>query len=521
MSDEEIKTKIQELADAKYNGKYQKFKPKMLKKLIGEDGYNKIYTTVSSDMHHSCSLTVLCFMRDIHKNPKCTCGNNTKFNTTTRLFMQYCSNKCKWDNNDKVQEVKRATNLKIYGHINVLGNDAIKKKILNSNIEKYGVENYTQTKEYQLWAKGRSSATTDSIKRVSEGIRKNHYNSFSTKYTHCKPLFTLEEYDGVKGYKQYPWECNECGKEFQSSFDNGSSPVCGFCKPAGTDIEIAVRKFLDYHDIKYVFRYRGLPSKREIDFYIPEKNLGIEIHGLYWHCTASPSYGKNDHISKSDECEEQGIKLIDIYADEIYHKFDIVKNRLKSALGLVKRKIYARKCEVKCLDNKIVKSFLNKYHIQGNTVSLFRYGLYYKNRLVSLMTFNTGRKVTGNISKVGVYEIGRYVTVSNFSVLGGAGKLLAHFIRNNSPSEVYSYADRRWSDGNLYEKLGMTLIKKTIPNYWYTKDFKSRIHRFHFQKSKLINMPSYSIDKTEECIMREEKYFKTWDCGSLLFQLKL
>jgi hypothetical protein len=118
-----------------------------------------------------------------------------------------------------------------------------------------------------------------------------------------------------------------------------------------------------------------------------------------------------------------------------------------------------------------------------------------------------------------VYELGRYATISNFTVVGGAGKLLKYFVKESAPKTVYSYADRRWSGGNLYKQLGFELISNTIPNYWYTKDFRSRLHRLKFRKSELKHFPNYSEDKTEKEIMEEMKYFRTWDSGCYKFEL--
>jgi hypothetical protein len=134
------------------------------------------------------------------------------------------------------------------------------------------------------------------------------------------------------------------------------------------------------------------------------------------------------------------------------------------------------------------------------------------------MTFNKGRTSTGHSPVEGEWELGRYCTIFNFNIVGGASKLLAHFIKNVNPNKIYSYADRRWSNGNMYNKIGFTFVKNTTPNYWYTKSFKTREHRVKYQKHKLVDFPSYDDALTEEEIMKLEKYFKIWDCGSKLYE---
>lgn len=520
MTDEEIKEKIQKVADEKYKGGYRHLKPKILQSIIGQAGVKRLYDKLDPLLRTSYSLATFCFMNDILENPKCPCGNHTKFNTTTKLFLQYCSNKCKWDNNNKIQETKKNTCMAKYGAVNVLSSDYGKQKILETNVSKYGVTNYTKTEEYKQRVRGRKSSP-ETVQRIQESHRKIFYKSLTTRFPNFTPLFTLEEYRGVKGYIEYDWICKTCNKEFISSIDNGSSPTCTHCKPIGTKHELLIRDFLDSVNIKYEYNFRKiLPSKKEIDVYIPSLKLGIELCGLRWHSTYVSHYGKMDHLAKQIECDEQGIRLITIFDDEIFQKKQIVLNRIKSNLGLIKRKIYARKCEVVNLSPDICKRFLEKYHIQGYIGGKYRYGLKYKNKIVAIMTFNKGRLATGNTDKDNVYELGRYCTVANFSVIGGAGKLFQHFVKQVNPDEIFSYCDRRWNTGKVYEQIGMTFVKNTVPNYYYTKDFKSRLHRMKFQKNKLTNMPSYDEGLTEEEILKLEKYYRVWDCGSKLFHWK-
>jgi hypothetical protein len=519
MTNEEIKGKLIKISNEKYKGGLRFFKPKYLKTLIGEEGLTQIKASMMENMHEPLSFMLYCFVNDYKEIPKCSCGVDNKFNTSKSEFSKYCSNKCRFDNFDESITVRKKTNLLKYGATNVLASDFGKRKIKETNLKKYGVDNYTKTEEYREKYSGRPMSEDNKVK-ASNRIMKSHYDNLPNKFPTFTPLFSFDEYNGVKGYKEYKWNCKSCGNDIISSMDNGSSPVCRICKPDGSDIERFVMNILDEYDIKYKFADRDtLSSGREIDINIPDKKMGIEMNGLLYHSTYNNKYTKEYHLNKLLECEENGIELLSIFADEVYHKPSIVRNRIKSKMGLLKRSIYARKCEVREIDHIRCSKFLNKYHIQGSANSSFRYGLFYKNRMVAIMTFNKGRKATGHKSKDNVYELCRYVTIGNFKVIGGAGKLLKHFIKEVSPQQIYSYSDRRWGNGNLYQKLGFIFSKDTIPNYWYTKDFKNRLHRMRFQKGKLKHFPNYSPEKTEEIIMKEMKYFKTWDCGSKLFTM--
>lgn len=110
-------------------------------------------------------------------------------------------------------------------------------------------------------------------------------------------------------------------------------------------------------------------------------------------------------------------------------------------------RIYARKCDCREITFEESKKFLEGCHIQGNCCSKFHYGLYNNDELVSVMTFGESR------FKKGEFELLRFANKLYTNVVGGASKLLKHFLREHSGvKEIVSYADRRWSKGNLYEK---------------------------------------------------------------------
>jgi hypothetical protein len=227
---------------------------------------------------------------------------------------------------------------------------------------------------------------------------------------------------------------------------------------------------------------------------------------------------KNYHLNKTVECEKKGIQLIHIFEDEWLYKQDIVKSRVKNILGLTENRIYARKCVIKEVSSKESKEFLNKNHIQGSiNNSNVRIGLYYNNELVSLMTFGSLRKSMGSVSVDGSYELYRFCNKLDSSVIGGADKLLKYFIKVYQPNKVISYADRRWSQGDLYEKLGFKFIANSKPNYFYVLNHK-REGRFNYRKDILIK-EGFDKDKSEHQIMLGREIYRIYDCGAKKYDL--
>ena len=289
----------------------------------------------------------------------------------------------------------------------------------------------------------------------------------------------------------------------------------------GTSVkEKEIQSFLkEIYSGEIIFNNKKLVKGREIDIFIPEYNVAFEFNGIYWH---SELNGKNKeyHLYKTEELERNNTKLIHIFEDEWDNKQEIVKSRIRNILKLNQNKIYARKCIIKEIDNKTKNKFLNDNHIQGEDKSKIKIGLYYNNELVSIMTFGSLRKITGNKAKEGEYELIRFCNKLSTTVIGSFSKLFKHFIKLLTPNNIISYADRRWSQGEIYQSNGFNFIHNTQPNYWYMKYHKVREHRYKYRKSELPKILSnFDKTKSEWENMKSNGYDRIWDCGSKKYQI--
>lgn len=254
---------------------------------------------------------------------------------------------------------------------------------------------------------------------------------------------------------------------------------------------------------------RQILGKSEIDIYLPLQRIAIEYNGLYWHSEEVLTYNGKSKISdylKRQKIRKLGLRYIAVFEDEWVNKPEIVKSRIRNILKKTSNIIYARKCSILPVDSKAASQFCEINHIQGKGRSNTRYGLYYKNELVSLMTFsknNLSRKIVD-------WEINRFCSKTNTNVVGAASKLFKHFVKEHSPTQVISYSDNRWSDGNLYKTLNFDLVKETKPNYWYTvPNTIARIHRFNLRKTSKDN-----TNISEMQLRTKEGFKRIWDSGS-------
>ena len=326
------------------------------------------------------------------------------------------------------------------------------------------------------------------------------------------PLFSLDQYVGVGN--EYPWQCNVCGLRFVDHLDDGWVPRCTKCHPVvKSQGEQQLYEYIKTITNENVIRNsRSIISPLELDIYLPDKQLAIEFNGVYHHSEISGRKPANYHLEKYQLCRDTGIRLVQIFDVEWYKKQQIVKSKLSHLLGL-STKIYARKCDLREINSSIKSSFLDANHMQGDCVSTINYGLFFQGELVAVMTFGSNR-----FSKKSDWELIRYCTKNNTTVIGGASKLLHRFeTALNSPSMI-SYCDLRYGTGGMYESLGFTKISKSSPNYWYHSDNRNLESRIKYQKHKLHKILSnFDPEKTEWNNMQAHGYDRIWDCGSLVF----
>ena len=379
---------------------------------------------------------------------------------------------------------RKQTNLKKYGVANPAQNETIKKKIKNTNMSRYGVVSTLLLDENR-----QKSLSSRRIKNVyellnnKEWLEKNKDVSSTTLSESLGVAWsTILNYFAIHGIARKKFTLSSAEKKIQD--------------------------LLDSIGVEYETKDRQILNGKEIDILIPSYNLGIEIDGIYWHSSQfidDPLYHQNKLILAN----QKSIQLLHITDEEINHKFDIVKERLYTKLGKNNR-VFARKCRIVEIDNETYKQFMIKHHIQGYASASVRYGLTINSEIQAIMAFSKSR-----FNKKYEWELIRFA--SKNTVVGGAGKLFKHFLSTVMPTSVISYADLRWNTGLMYEKIGMNFSHTTRPNYWYVTDDGLK-HRTSFQKHKLgIKLENYDSKKTEAENMKENGFYKFWDCGNNVY----
>jgi len=458
----------------------------------------------------------------------------------------------------EVIEKRKNTNLKIYGVKNVFQNHNIKEKIKNKLKEKYGVENsnYINTKHYLEY----------------KDFLKNH-QIFLEFWLDKEKFFKIYEF---MEYFNLDWNTVQKMKKNLNFFD-----IPNKMKRNKTQKEIYKylniknktfnnNQILSFNKFDEINKYKE--QKLELDIYLPNFKIAIEYNGLMFHSFGMNKYsmfnnyntekkeiglfnnkiyyGKDKHLLKTELCEEKNIQLFHIFENEWLNekKQEIWKSMLNYKINAIKNsnKVYARNCIIKdlnkeliisnknknkksltrkeqILNNKIIRKFEDENHLQGNSISSIKLGIFSKkkpNELLGLMTFGKSR-----FSKDYEYELIRFCVLKEYSIVGGASKLLKYFEKNYKPKSLVTYANKRWSTGDLYNKLGFIFKHNSKPNYFYFNENNISIlySRNKFQKHKIKEkfnnnqLKYFNNEESETINMYKNGYRKIYDSGNMVY----
>jgi len=460
-------------------------------------------------LDNNCKISerIYNIINDITSVSKCKnkkCFNKVKFINYKQGYNDYCSWKC--SNTCSIAKQKYIeTCMKKYGVNHPWKNNKIKLKRKKTNIKKYGFDNPSKSKE------------------IKDKIKKNTLEKYGNE-NYFYSLLPKDNFEKLNNknflYKEYIIN-KKTSRKISNQLNVSKSALLKNIHKQNIPINyeyfvsFAEREIIDFINQKNIqTNTRKIISPYELDIFILENKLAIEFDGLYWH---SEEYkDKKYHLLKTKMCEEKDIQLLHIFENEWLNESiqDIWKSIINSKLGKNK-KIFARNCKVKEItDNKIIHDFLDKNHLQGFVGSNIKIGLFYKNQLISLMTFGKSR-----YSNKFQYEMIRFCSKKYLNVVGGASKLFKYFIRNYDPQSVISYADKRYSDGNLYKILGFEYSHSSAPNYFYYKLGTNVLYpRIKFQKHKLEKqLEIYNPKLSEAKNMFNNNYRRIWDCGNMIY----
>ena len=451
--------------------------------------------------------------------------------------------------NKEILEKTRITVQQKYGVDHVFQNDEIKEKSRRTCISKYGVANYSQSPEFlkkmnetcmekfgvdypmqSFLVKSKNEETclsrygvtnvakSPEVKdKIFQRLRRRMFNILLNSdrlKSQVKPLFTYNEFSTCE--PEYLWECLVCGTKFSGNLHDGAVPRCTTCYPkkqSSSYHEFEVFRFCEQYCKEDIIQNAKIleNKKQEVDIYIPGMKLAIEFNGLYWHSELN-GRSWDYHLKKTQECLDKGIHLVHVFEDEWIGKKEIVKSILKSKMGQIDNRIFARKCELMEINDLTAGTFLFDNHLQGSLHGR-HFGLFFENQLVSVITVGPYR--FGTEFDIEIY---RFCSKIDTVVVGGLSRLINHVIKVMTPKNIISYVDRRYGKGDIYEHIGFKKVRATDPGYFYLDSNAKRFSRWQFQKHLLKDkLKTFDPNLTEWQNMQLNGYDRIWDCGNYVY----
>lgn len=354
-------------------------------------------------------------------------------------------------------------------------------------VDKYGVEHYSMTDEFKAQYKAvcLSRYNVDNPMK-SEDIQKKARDTNMKLYGVPAAFLTEESKDKAREsmLKNYGKRISKHNLEFH--------------------------KLLELSGIRSEFEFRI--DNYWYDLMIPDRNIVIEIDPTYTHSSQPNCYGegidKSYHRNKTHTASLNGYRCIHIFDwDDI--------SKIVRMLHPITRKYYARNLRCEYISNEIADKFLNNYHLQGgvrgNEICI---GLLTCDEIISVMTFGVPR-----YNSKYDWELLRYATQFETSIIGGAKRLFTKFVKELHPSSIISYCNLSKFKGGIYETLGFKHLRNTQPAKVWSKNDKNITDNLLRQKGydKLFKT-NYGKGTNNEELMIQNGWRSVYDCGQAVYE---
>lgn len=462
-------------------------------------------------------------------------------------------------NSKQGREKAKQSMIERYGAPTTLQSKELKNRVKQTTIEKYGVDNPMKNKEIQKKAEATQRKnnngklafnTEESYEHRKEAIinkygslhnagieaRQKAAKTLETEYGydhpsripefHQKQINTMIERYGKASAFSVP-EFREKSKQTmleRYGVENASWSEELVNKAIETEtakngksrrvskVNKAFAQLLDENGITY--EMEKIVNKKWYDFYIPSRDLFIEIDPVYTHNYIGNKWNvpadKNYQLMKTNVAEKAGYSCMHVFDWDDWDKVvSIICNTSK---------VYARNCVVKPITKQEANDFFNKNHIQNSCRGQKAcYGLFNDDTLVCAMSFGNPR-----YNKKYEWELLRFCNLSKVAVVGGASKLFKEFLDDYAPKSIISYCDKSKFSGKVYEALGMALIRETDPNViWSYNGKKITQNLLNARGYDQLFGTNYGKGTSNEQLMLDHYWLPMCDCGQKVFEWKI
>ncbi len=249
-------------------------------------------------------------------------------------------------------------------------------------------------------------------------------------------------------------------------------------------------------------------------YYIINCNDNLHLHLI----PIENRFQVNELVDLQDKFRQDGLFLVQLWEDVWLTKPNQVISRIHSFLGLNKS-FHGRKAKVISLNIADTTRFLNSNHLQGYIKAKYNFGLIADGEIIAAANFSDTRPMKNKGEGYLSAELVRFASKDGLTIVGGLSKLIKHFLNEVKINDLMTYADRDWSLGKGYDKLGFQLTKITEPALLYL-DQKKMVRYFphrlpknvisDFEKQDILNLEDY---------LAANSFIKIFNTGNLKYNL--
>lgn len=222
----------------------------------------------------------------------------------------------------------------------------------------------------------------------------------------------------------------------------------------------------------------------------------LEVNLIYYRLGAGGRLTSNDTSKREIHLDE----------DLWIRQPDLLLSRIVALAGLAAR-VHARDTVGSRIDKQVAMAFQAEHHLNVGLPGKYRYGLFWEGELVAIAVFSGGRRMQGKAEDYRSFELLRFCHKQGLHVVGGLSKLIDAFRKDFDPGDIMTYADKDWTDGQRYQKIGFEIVGEIGPRMFW-------VDPRTWERYAADSLPEFLADKGEEKLY-EEGHVPLTNSGSL------
>lgn len=412
-------------------------------------------------------------------------------------------------NSEKAKAKRAATNISRYGGISPASSLDVQKKMASTNMLRFGVTAAAQsvvikekTKQYfqdtygvdnpmKLDIYKQKVSIAVSASRRSKDIELLPNGSIAVDECRLQGVLptTYRNWRRTLGAEDAQSKLYGDRLTFRSLLEKNMLEILAPLSLRGVTVESWNKKA--HPDLRY---------KPDIKLSFDNKEIFLDVDGLYWHSSDSDDNDTDYHMVKAEEFMKLGITLLQFREDEVYDKPQILFSMIEHRLGLSTIKCGARDLTLLDVDRSAANTFLEDNHLMGPIEGVRNIGLFADKELVALLSY----KLENNQTKL---DISRFCVKCGVTVNGAFSRLISKIEKIHlSVDEIQNFVDLRYSSGFSSIKTGFIL--DTAHLSWKWTDGKSTFNRRYCKADKVLGLSEVENAK-------RLKLSKIYDAGQL------